>query len=82
MRPYIQRWILIKNSAERASDDRAIDAFIGGIHRRYLVEEIGRANLRMVAELMETTNKLADGEDVVQNKRLRSPEEDHNRNNN
>ena len=82
MRAYIQRWSLIKNSAEHVSDERAIDAFIGGIRRRDLVEELGRANPRTVAELMDIANKWADGEDAVQNKRPRSPEEDRNKNNN
>jgi hypothetical protein len=35
-----------------------------------------------VAKLMETANRWADGEDVVQNKRPHSPEEDRNMNNN
>jgi hypothetical protein len=51
------------------SDERAINAFIGGIHRRDLVEELGRANPRTVAELMDIENKWADGEDAIQNKR-------------
>jgi hypothetical protein len=82
MRAYFQRWSLIKNTAEHVSDERAIDAFIGGIHRRDLVEELGRANPRTVADLMDTTNKWAEGEDAVYNKRARSPEEDRNRNSN
>ena len=40
MREYIQRWSIIKNSAEHVSDERAIDAFVGGIRRQDLVEEI------------------------------------------
>jgi hypothetical protein len=31
------------------SDERAIDAFIVGIHRRDLIEELGRSNPRTVA---------------------------------
>jgi hypothetical protein len=73
MQAYIQRWSLIKNSAEHVSDERAIDAFIIGIRRRDLMEELGRSNPRTVAELMETTNRWDDGEDAVQNKRPRSP---------
>jgi hypothetical protein len=34
-----------------------------------LVEEIGRTRPRTVSELMETTNRFADGEDVYNNKR-------------
>jgi hypothetical protein len=39
---YIQRWSLIKNSAVKVSDERAIDAFIMGLRRKDLVEEMGR----------------------------------------
>jgi hypothetical protein len=80
MRAYIQRWSLIKNSAEHVSDEREIDTFIARIRRSDLVEELGRSNPRMVAELMETTNRWDDGEDVDRNKRPRSPK-DRNRNN-
>ena len=38
MRTYIQRWSIIKNSAEHVSDERAIDAFVAGIRRRDLIE--------------------------------------------
>jgi hypothetical protein len=31
MRTYIQRWNIIKNSAENISDERAIDAFVAGV---------------------------------------------------
>jgi hypothetical protein len=41
MRSYIQRWSIIKNSAEHVSDERAIDAFTNGLRRRDLVEELG-----------------------------------------
>jgi hypothetical protein len=41
-----------------------------------LVEEIGRARLKTVSELMETANRFADGEDAYNNKRGRSPEVD------
>jgi hypothetical protein len=53
LRSYIQRWIIIKNSAEDVSDERAIDAFTAGLRRSDLVEEIGRARPTIVAELME-----------------------------
>jgi hypothetical protein len=68
--------------AEHVSDKRAIDAFIRGIHRRDLVEELGRSNPRTDAELMEIANKWIDGDDAIQKNRPRSPEEDRNRNNN
>jgi hypothetical protein len=61
-------------------DERAIDAFIAGIHMRDLIEELGRSNPRIVAELMEIAKRWAGGEDAVHNNRQRSPEEDRNRN--
>jgi hypothetical protein len=76
LRSYIQRWSVIKNSAEDVSDERAIDAFSAGLHRSDLVEEIGRTRPTTVAELMEEANRFADGEDAYNNKRGRSPEVD------
>jgi hypothetical protein len=76
LRSYIQRWSVIKNSAEDVSDERAIDAFSAGLRRSDLVEEIGRKRPTTVAELMEEANKFADGEDAYNNKRGRSPEVD------
>jgi hypothetical protein len=46
LRSYIQRWSVIKNSAEDVSDERAIDAFSAGLCRSDLVEEIGRTSDR------------------------------------
>jgi hypothetical protein len=40
LRSYIQRWSVIKNSAEDISDKRAIDAFSSDLRRADLVEEI------------------------------------------
>jgi hypothetical protein len=74
LRSYIQRWSVIKNSAEDVSDERAIDAFSAGLRRSDLVEEIGRTRPTTVAKLMEEANKFADGEDAYNNKRGRSPE--------
>jgi hypothetical protein len=76
LRSYIQRWSVIKNSAEDVSDERAIDAFSAGLRRSDLVEEIGRKRPTTVAELMEEANRFADGEDAYNNKRGRSPEVD------
>jgi hypothetical protein len=76
LRSYIQRWSVIKNSAEDVSDERAIDAFSAGLHRSDLVEEIGRINPRTVLELMEIANRFADREDAYNNKRGRSPKVD------
>jgi hypothetical protein len=68
LRSYIQRWSVIKNSAEDVSDERAIDAFSAGLHRSDLVEEIGRTRPRTVSELMEVANRFADGEDAYNKK--------------
>jgi uncharacterized protein YPO0396 len=76
LRSYIQRWSVIKNSAEDIADERAIDAFSAGLRRSDLVEEIGRTKPRTVSELMEVANRFADGEDTYNNKRGRSPEVD------
>jgi hypothetical protein len=76
LRSYIQCWSVIKNSAEDVSDERAIDAFLSGLRRSDLVEEIGRTRARIVSELMEVATRFADGEDAYNNKRGRSPEVD------
>jgi hypothetical protein len=76
LRSYIQRWSIIKNSAEDVSDELAIDVFTDELRRSDLVEEIGRTRPTTVAELMEQTNKFADGEDAYNNKRGRSPKVD------
>jgi hypothetical protein len=76
IRSYIQRWSVIKNSAEDIFDERAIDAFSAGLRCADLMEEIGRTKLRIVSELMEVANRFTDGEDAYNNKRGRSPEVD------
>jgi hypothetical protein len=76
LRSYIQRWSVIKNSAEDVSDERAIDTFSAGLHHSDLVEEIGRTRPRTVSELMEVANRFVDGEDAYNNKRGCSPEVD------
>jgi hypothetical protein len=76
LRSYIQRWSIIKNSAEDVSNERAINAFSVGLHRSDLMEEVGRTKPRTVLELMEIANRFADGEDAYNNKRGRSPEVD------
>jgi hypothetical protein len=73
---YIQRWSVIKNSAEDVSDKRAIYAFSASLRRSDLVEEIERTRPTTVAELMEEANRFADGEDAYNNKRGHSPEVD------
>jgi hypothetical protein len=76
LRSYIQRWSIIKNSAEDVSNERAIDAFSAGLLRSDLVEEVGRIKPKTVSELMEMANRFADGEDAHNNKRRHSPEVD------
>jgi hypothetical protein len=73
---YIQRWSIIKNSAVEVSDERAIDAFIVGLRRGDLVEEMGRIKPKTVSDLMDIANRFVDGEDACNNKRTRSPEDD------
>jgi hypothetical protein len=65
-----------KNSAEDVSDERAVDAFLAGLCRSDLVEELGRTRPRIVSELMEVANRFTDGEVAYNNKRARSPEVD------
>jgi hypothetical protein len=76
LRSYIQRWSVIKNSAEDVSDESAIDAFLAGLRCSDLVEEIGRTKPRTVSELMEVANRFADGENTYNNKRGHSPKVD------
>jgi hypothetical protein len=76
LRAYIQRWSLIKNSAVEVANERAIDAFIAGLRRGDLVEEMGRIKPKIVSDLMDVANRFADGEDTCNNKRTRSPEDD------
>jgi hypothetical protein len=76
LRIYIQRWSLIKNSAVKVSDERAIDAFIIGLRRGDLVEEMGRIKPKTVLDLRDVANRFVDGEDACNNKRTRSPEDD------
>jgi hypothetical protein len=49
LRSYIQWWSIIKNSVEDVSDERAVDAFLAGLHRLDLVEELGRTKPRTVS---------------------------------
>jgi hypothetical protein len=72
----MQRWSIIKNSAEDVSDEWAVDTFSAGLRCSDLVEELGRTKPRTVSELMEVANKFTDGEDAYNNKRARSPEVD------
>src|SRR5215216_9680 len=67
LRSYIQRWSIIKNSAENISEDRTIDAFNGGVRRRELRKELGHSKPKTIDHLMEIANRWADGEDSVKN---------------
>jgi hypothetical protein len=68
LRSYIQRWSIIKNSAVKVSDERAIDAFTLGLQQGDLIEEMGRIKTKIVSDLMDIANRFADGEDVCNNK--------------
>jgi hypothetical protein len=76
LRSYIQHWSIIKNSAEDVSDERAVDAFIIGLHRLEFIEEMGHLKPEKVSELMDIAKRFTDGEDSYHNKRTRSPEDD------
>jgi hypothetical protein len=73
---YIQRWSIIKNSAEDVFDEQAVDAFLASLRRSDLVEELGRTRPKTVSELIEIASRFADGEDAYNNKTTRSPEVD------
>ena len=42
LRAYIQRWTILKNSAEDISDESAIDAFRRGLQRIEFKEQLGQ----------------------------------------
>src|SRR3954467_12775435 len=67
LRAYIQRWTILKNSAEDISDKGAIDAFRRGLQRVEFKEQIGQMKVRTLAKLLELANRWADGEDSVRN---------------
>jgi hypothetical protein len=66
----------MKNSVKDVSDQRAVDAFISGLHHPELIEEMGHNKQRRVSELMDIANKFADGKDTYKNMRMRSPKND------
>jgi hypothetical protein len=59
------------------SDERTINAFTQELRRADFVKEMGRIKPKIVAELMDIANSFTDEEDVYQNKRTRSPEDDY-----
>jgi hypothetical protein len=68
LRPYIQRWSIIKNLAVELLDERAIDAFTLGLQRGNLVKEMGRIKPKTISDLIDIANMFADGEDACNNK--------------
>src|SRR3954465_2326494 len=68
LRAYIQRWTILKNSAEDISDESAIDAFRQGLQRVKFKEQLGQMKVRTLSRLLELANNWADGEDSVRNK--------------
>ena len=56
LRGYIQRWTILKNSAEDISDERAIDAFRRGLQRVEFKEQLGQMKVRTLTRLLELAN--------------------------
>ena len=52
---YIQRWTILKNSAEGISDESAIDAF-RGLQRVTLREQLGQLKVKILSQLLEHAN--------------------------
>src|ERR1043165_7720727 len=67
LRAYIQRWTILKNSAEDISDESSIDAFRRGLQRVEFKEQLGQMKVRTLARLLELANSWADAEDSVRN---------------
>jgi hypothetical protein len=76
IRSYIQRWTILKNTAEDISEERAIDAFNTGLRRRDLKEELRRVKPKTIAHQMDIANRSADGEDSLHNSHARSIDDD------
>jgi hypothetical protein len=78
LRSYISRWIILRNTAENISPERAIDAFQDGLIRCDFKEELGRCKPKTVDHLMSLANEWADGEDSIAapRSRRRSAERD------
>ena len=56
LRAYIQRWTILKNSAEDISDESAIDALRRGLQRIDLKEQLRQMKIRTLARLLEQAN--------------------------
>lgn len=76
IRSYIHGWSVIKNSTEGIFEERAIDAFNGGVTRCELREELGCIKPKTIDHLMDITNHLADGEDAIHNNQTHSNDKD------
>jgi hypothetical protein len=44
LRSYIQRWSIVKNSAEDVSDEMVVDAFVYGLRRPQFIKEMGTSS--------------------------------------
>ena len=77
IRSYISRWTNVHNTAEGVSEERAIDAFIAGVTREDLKEELGCIGPSTTTHLMEIANKWAKGEDSVCRDHTRPREDDY-----
>ena len=42
LRSYIQRWTLLRNTMETASEDRVMDAFMHGVSRRGIFQKVAK----------------------------------------
>src|SRR3954463_9642978 len=67
LRAYIQRWTILKNSAEDISDESAIDTFRRGLQHVEFKERLGEMKVRTLPRLLELANSWADGKDSVRN---------------
>src|SRR4051812_40099237 len=67
LKAYIQRWTILKNSAEDISYESAIDAFRGGLQRVEFKEQLGQMKIRTLARLLELAHSWENGEDSVRN---------------
>src|SRR3954464_4890645 len=52
LRAYIQRWTILKNSAEDISDESAIDAFRRGLKHIDFKDQLGQMKIRTLACLL------------------------------
>src|SRR3954470_9914055 len=65
LRAYIQRWTILKNSAEHISDESVIDAFRRGLQRIDFKEQLGQMKVRTLARLLEQANNWRTGKNSI-----------------